>query len=143
LVTHSNALLWTDGRYYLQASQQLDKNWELMKDGLSETPSIGDWLIKNLPQRSLVGIDSTLYEESLFQSLASKLKEINCELVDTKQNLIDLIWNECDKPIFEYKELIQLDIKYTGNSVSQKLDTIREQMIKLNCDAMVVSSLDG
>ena len=33
VVTLSEALLWTDGRYHLQASQQLDQNWTLMKQG--------------------------------------------------------------------------------------------------------------
>jgi hypothetical protein len=45
-VTLQEAALWTDGRYYLQASQQLDKNWQLMKAGLPETPTIADWLNK-------------------------------------------------------------------------------------------------
>lgn len=40
VVTPSAALLWTDGRYYLQASQQLSSEWTLMKAGLRETPSL-------------------------------------------------------------------------------------------------------
>ncbi|XP_025833928.1 xaa-Pro aminopeptidase 1 isoform X3 [Agrilus planipennis] len=39
IVTLQDARLWTDGRYYLQASQELDSNWKLMKDGLPDTPS--------------------------------------------------------------------------------------------------------
>lgn len=42
VVTLEHAALWTDGRYYLQASQQLDNNWTLMKEGLSTTPSEGN-----------------------------------------------------------------------------------------------------
>lgn len=33
IVTNNEALLWTDGRYYLQASQEMDENWTLMKEG--------------------------------------------------------------------------------------------------------------
>lgn len=40
VVTPTAALLWTDGRYYLQASQQLSEDWTLMKAGLKDTPSI-------------------------------------------------------------------------------------------------------
>ena len=61
VVTNEHALLWTDGRYYLQASQQLYSNWELMKDGLPETPSIGDWLIKNVPPHSLVRSNANFF----------------------------------------------------------------------------------
>ena len=95
LVTQSNgALLWTDGRYYLQANQELDSNWSLMKDGLIETPSIGDWLVKNLPSCSKVGIDSRLYEEDLYQTLATKLRANKIDMYHTKINLVDLVWNE-------------------------------------------------
>ena len=34
VITEKEAALWTDGRYYLQAENQLDSNWTLMKDGI-------------------------------------------------------------------------------------------------------------
>ena len=43
-MTLSKAALWTDGRYFLQASKQLDSNWALMKSGLPETLSKEEWL---------------------------------------------------------------------------------------------------
>lgn len=45
IITETEARLWTDGRYYLQASQQLDSNWILMKDGLPETLTQGELII--------------------------------------------------------------------------------------------------
>lgn len=39
VVTQKEACLWTDGRYYLQASQELDENWTLMKESLPGTPT--------------------------------------------------------------------------------------------------------
>jgi len=36
IVTLSKALMWTDGRYFLQAAQQMDSNWTLMKEGIGE-----------------------------------------------------------------------------------------------------------
>ena len=33
VITENQALLWADGRYYLQASEQIDNNWTLMKQG--------------------------------------------------------------------------------------------------------------
>lgn len=41
IITKDEARLWTDGRYYLQASQQLDSSWKLMKEGLPDTPTQG------------------------------------------------------------------------------------------------------
>ena len=47
LVTRrSPAVLFTDGRYFLQASQQLDSNWTLMKSGLPEVPTWQEYLVK-------------------------------------------------------------------------------------------------
>jgi Xaa-Pro aminopeptidase len=47
VVTTKEAALWTDGRYYLQASNELDaQHWTLMKAGLPETPTIAQWLNK-------------------------------------------------------------------------------------------------
>ena len=43
--TKEKAALWTDGRYFLQANQELDSDWILMKDGMPGTQSIDEWLI--------------------------------------------------------------------------------------------------
>lgn len=118
LVTHSDALLWTDGRYFLQASQELDSNWTLMKDGLAETPSIGDWLASKLPTGSKVGVDARLYEEDLFQQLAVRLNKSQIDLLHVDENLIDLVWREngCDEADSkELKKLIVLDKNHTGS----------------------------
>lgn len=52
--------MWTDGRYYQQATSQMDSNWTLMKEGLADTPTIGAWLAKNLKKGDQVGCDGNL-----------------------------------------------------------------------------------
>ena len=42
VVTPDKALLWTDGRYFLQASQELGKEWTLMKAGTPGCPDVGE-----------------------------------------------------------------------------------------------------
>ncbi|CAM9209508.1 unnamed protein product, partial [Hapterophycus canaliculatus] len=44
LVTSTKALMWTDGRYFLQASQQLSADWTLMRLGEQGVPSLEQWL---------------------------------------------------------------------------------------------------
>lgn len=93
VITLDRALLWTDGRYFLQAQQELDESqWQLMRDGLPETPSIGDWLNRNLPPTSVVGIDTTLYQEDFYLTLDTKIRENRLQLFHTKQNLVDIVW---------------------------------------------------
>ena len=48
MVTSNKAALWTDGRYFLQASQQLNNDWILMKSGLPDTPSTPKWLLSQV-----------------------------------------------------------------------------------------------
>jgi Xaa-Pro aminopeptidase len=63
-VSEKEAALFTDGRYFLQASQQLDENWTLMKQGLPKVPTWQEYLVKNLPAKSRIGVDPTLITAS-------------------------------------------------------------------------------
>ena len=141
LVTQDNALLWTDGRYFLQASQQLDTNWKLMKEGLEDTPSLSSWLIKNIPGSSVVGIDSTLYEEDLFVSLENALSYSTLELKSVEPNLVDIVWS-ANRPKLECNQLLKVDLSYCGRKLSEKLKLIRDQMNEKKSYAVVVTSLD-
>lgn len=41
IITQKEALMWTDSRYHLQATQEMDENWTLMKEGLPSVPTQG------------------------------------------------------------------------------------------------------
>lgn len=57
VITHEEALLWTDSRYYIQAAEQLDASlFTLMKDGSPGTPSIGEWLTDHLNEDASVAV---------------------------------------------------------------------------------------
>ncbi|KAJ7074964.1 Creatinase/Prolidase N-terminal domain-containing protein [Mycena belliarum] len=60
IITPKDAFLFTDGRYFLQAEQQLDSNWTLMKQGLPDVPTWQDFLSKKLGPSSRIGIDASL-----------------------------------------------------------------------------------
>jgi hypothetical protein len=57
VVTAKEALLWTDGRYFLQAEKELGREWRLMRAGLPSTPEVPAYLKDTLPAASRVGID--------------------------------------------------------------------------------------
>lgn len=61
VVTTDAAALWTDGRYFLQAEQQLGPGWTLMRSGTPKCPEIQEWLATTLPQGARVGIDPFLH----------------------------------------------------------------------------------
>lgn len=63
-LTQQHAALWTDGRYWLQAANQLDsKHWTLMRQGLPETPTMAAWFAQVLPQGARIGVDPTLLSQ--------------------------------------------------------------------------------
>ena len=74
VVTADKALLWTDGRYHAQAEAEMDHNWTLIKEGLPEAPSQGEWLCSNLDPGSAVGVDPFLMAQTEYASLRAKLK---------------------------------------------------------------------
>ena len=44
------AALWTDGRYFIEASEHLDCNWILMKSGQKDVPKMDEWVKQELEE---------------------------------------------------------------------------------------------
>ncbi|KAJ8920725.1 hypothetical protein NQ315_004864 [Exocentrus adspersus] len=137
VVTHNEACLWTDGRYFLQASQQLDSNWTLMKEGLPSTPSEGTWLSKNLPSGSRVGVDPKLYAFKKYMPLSTQLESAGHKLVPVPTNLIELLWT--DRPKRPANSIVPLPLKYSGKAVKEK---IGKEMKEKNAKYLVLTALD-
>ncbi|CAG8506681.1 11537_t:CDS:10 [Scutellospora calospora] len=127
-VSNDAAALFTDGRYFLQASNQLDRNWQLMKLGLPDVPTWQEYLVQNLPKGSKIGIDPTL-----ITALGSSLIAIN-------QNLVDLVWGD-ERPLRPVNPVMILEERYTGCSHTEKIANLREEF-KESYYGFVVSGLD-
>ena len=92
VITESEALLWTDSRYFLQATEQIDGTGIiLMKDGLPGTPSIEEWLSKHLGAGSTVGIDGMVFSFTATESLRALLKKCDIYL-NTSFTPVDELW---------------------------------------------------
>lgn len=63
------ALLWTDGRYHLQAEKELDQGWTLMKAGNPSVPTIKEFLSTHLSPASRVGIDPFVHSAAFVNDL--------------------------------------------------------------------------
>ena len=89
---------WTDGRYFLQASQQLDCNWELMRTGEPEIPTETEFL-SELSEGSIVACDPTLFGAKTWIDTQKSLEKSGIIFQSFKENLIDMIWtNENGRP---------------------------------------------
>ncbi|KAJ3328237.1 hypothetical protein HDU76_010333 [Blyttiomyces sp. JEL0837] len=141
VVTLDQAALWTDGRYFLQASQQLDTNWILQKSGLPDVPTKEEWLVKVLPKNSRVGLDQTLITVAAARLLSESLSKAGHSLAPLSENLVDQVWGS-ERPSVPKQSVFALDVKYAGVSVAEKLAEVREQLVKKSCVGFVVNTLD-
>ncbi|XP_053307004.1 xaa-Pro aminopeptidase 1 isoform X2 [Spea bombifrons] len=140
IVTEQNAALWTDGRYFLQAAQQIDSNWTLMKMGLKDTPTQEDWLVNVLPEGSRVGVDPFIIQTDQWKTMSLALKNAGHSLVPVQENLIDAIWT--DRPPRPCQSLITLGLKYTGVSWKEKIEALRASMAERKASWIVLTALD-
>ncbi|TFY78231.1 hypothetical protein EWM64_g5781 [Hericium alpestre] len=135
IVTKDNAYLFTDGRYFLQAEQQLDKNWKLMKQGLPNVPTWQEFISKQIPKSERVGIDPGLISAVDAKSFS------DVDFAYTEENLVDKVWG-ADRPARPTNVVFPLDVKYSGQSHADKLAKLREELHRKNAGAMVVTMLD-
>ncbi|KAI9061629.1 Creatinase/aminopeptidase [Trametes sanguinea] len=140
IVTPQNAYLFTDGRYFLQASKQLDQNWTLMKQGLPDVPTWQDFLSKRLENDTRIGVDPTLISASDAESIQKALEPKGSTLVSLSQNLVDAIWH--DRPSRPANKVFPLDVKFSGETHADKLKRVREEIQKKGAKALVVNMLD-
>ncbi|XP_028406917.1 xaa-Pro aminopeptidase 1-like [Dendronephthya gigantea] len=141
VVTLDSAALWTDGRYFLQAEQQLDCNWILQKDREKGTPSQTEWLIKKLKSSDRVGIDPFLVSIDSWDKTAKPLKDANITFVGYPDNLVDEIWTK--RPAEPNVTVIVQELKYTGKSWEDKVKDVQDEIKKVDATAHVVQELDS
>lgn len=140
IVTEQDAAMWTDGRYFLQAAQQMDTNWTLMKMGLKDTPTPEDWLVSVLPESSKVGVDPFIIPADQWKRMSKVLKSAGHALVPVHDNLINVIW--ADRPPRPCKPLMTLGLNYTGISWKDKITALRVKMAERKAVWFVVTALD-
>ncbi|XP_070541372.1 xaa-Pro aminopeptidase 1-like isoform X2 [Ptychodera flava] len=134
-------MMWTDSRYFLQAEQQMDQNWTLMKHGLPNTPSQEEWLVKTLPEGSRVGVDPFLLSHEQWKQIQKHLKIAGQTLVAVNQNLVDIVSGD-ERPLPPNAPVQVLDMKYAGESWEDKVINIRKQMKEKMAEYLVVTALD-
>lgn len=142
VITESSARLWTDGRYFLQASEELGPEWTLMKDRLKGTPTIDAWLSKELEKDMCVGYDPNVVSVSLERSWRKTLESSGITLSPINQNLIDQVWGDL-RPAAPTEPFIHLPVEFSGKLAGDKLIDLRRNMGKAAAaDVAIVTALD-
>merc|ERR1712131_175338 len=137
--TATEAALWTDGRYFLQASQQLDSDWTMMKDGLPETMSIPEWLLTKVPEGGIIGCDGLCTRYNAFESMKKEFASQNRTL-KAIDNPIDAGWE--DRPARPANALEIMPVEKAGQSWQDKLSAVRTEIKKKGCAGLIITMLD-
>lgn len=142
VITRDKAALATDGRYFNQASKQLDSNWLLLKTGLQDVPTWQDWTATESAGGKRVAVDPSLIGCSTAEKLDEKIKKNGgAGLEPVTQNLVDLVWAAA-RPAKPSEPVVLLAEKYAGKDTGSKLEDLRKEVEKKKAKGFVVSSLD-
>lgn len=139
VVTPTEALLWTDSRYFIQAAAQLDGTGiTLMKEGLPGVPSIAEWLCSNLSSGSTLGIDMMLFTPNAATDYRTTLAKRGISIVN-----FDPASSWIGRPALPDAKVFVHDIKYAGETAKSKITRILDHAAaEYNADAVFVSALD-
>ncbi|CAK9807708.1 Xaa-Pro aminopeptidase ApepP [Anthophora quadrimaculata] len=143
IITPNEALLWTDGRYYMQALAEFDpsETWTLMREGLLDTPTRAAWLVANLPSKSTVGADANLMSYTEWAVLHTSLTSAGHCLLPLEENLIDKVWDD-EQPAPTANVILPQPIQFSGCTAGKKVKLCRKVMTKNKAKALVVTALD-
>jgi Xaa-Pro aminopeptidase len=140
VVTAGKAGLWTDSRYFLQAATQLEGSGiELYKTGLPDSISIPDFLLQELPEGAVAGLDGQSYSAAATRTLEGLLGEKHIRL-HTETDLLDELWE--DRPPIPAHSLFELPVEIAGQSVRDKLEAVNRRLRLAGADAVLLCALD-
>lgn len=140
VVTEKDAILWTDGRYFIQAEKELaNSEYEMYKMRTPGFPTYIEWLRDNLNSGDTIGFQGEIFSQSSFEELEKKMEEKEIKFND-ELDLIGELWK--DRPELPKGKVFIHELKYTGKSAKEKIEEVRSEMKKKNAQYYILGSLD-
>lgn len=140
VIMQDMAGLWTDGRYFIQAADQLrGSTIELFKSGEPEVPTVHQFLKEKLEKGMCLGFDGRTVSAKEAEQLGELLKEKDITF-SVNNDLVGEIWE--GRPALSCEPVMELDVRWTGKSRADKIAEIREQMKEKEADIFILTSLD-
>lgn len=143
VVTLHSAALWTDSRYFLAAEQQLEgTEFQLMRERMESTPSIADWLAREVHdgEPTEVGVDGMCISKGEAEGLKAELRHAGGLTLRTNLDILNRVW--ADRPPVPLNKVEIHPLEYAGESVAEKLSRIRTEMRHAGASCMLVTQLD-
>ena len=140
VVTLQDAALWTDSRYFLAASEQLEGTpFQLMKLKIPATPSIAEWLGQVLPKNSIVGMDGWVNTIADIRGMKEELEFQGLKL-ELGNDPAKQLWE--DRPALPDDQIEIHPLKFAGETTTSKLSRLRKELLALHAEGTIVSQLD-
>lgn len=140
LVGLDKAYLWTDGRYFIQAENELKNSGiSLMKINTPGYPTMEEWIRDNLKENDVLGFDGRLFSVNQYESYLNIANEKKFS-INMEKDLLEDIWNTRSE--LPKNKIFLHDEKYAGKSAGEKLNEVRNNMDKKCADSFILSSLD-
>ena len=143
VVTLEHAALWTDSRYFIAAEKELKgTDFQLMKLRVEGTPSISEWLVRELSnyQKAVVGVDGNVNSFTEVSSMERELASKGNITVRTDADPMAELWT--DRPVIPDNKVSLHPLEYSGESTSSKISRIRKQLADSGADGLLVTALD-
>ncbi len=135
VVLEDRAVLFTDGRYTLQARDQVDASIFTIVHISDTTPE--KWLEANLPPGAKVGYDPWLHTVDSAERLAKACANAGASLAPIEPNPIDALWT--DRPAPPFGQVALHDLRFAGEYANAKIARVRTEIANLRADALVIS----
>ena len=140
LVSSDSSKLWTDGRYFIQAENELKGSGiDLMKMRTPGYPTLEEYIKDNVNSGEIIGFDGNCYSANAYKKLL-ELSDENGFKVEVNNDLLDEIWEE--RPGIPKDKIILHDINFCGESRTDKISKVREKMQELKVESFILTSLD-
>ena len=140
VVTADEAGLWTDSRYFIQATAQLEGSGiALHKQGMPDVIDYPEWLATNLKKQAIVCVDGLCISLATVCSLMDLFIPKGISIV-SRPDFIDGLWS--DRPALPDAPVFELGLEYTGRSRADKLAWLREAIATKGCGSILLGSLD-
>ncbi|MDU1854460.1 MAG: aminopeptidase P family N-terminal domain-containing protein, partial [Clostridium baratii] len=140
LIGLNEGILWTDGRYFIQAENELKGSGiKLFKMRIPGWPTLEEWIFENVKSGETIAFDGKVVSLEQYKEIKdiAKEKSINLKI---DEDLLKLIWS--DRPNLPSENIFIHDIMYCGKSAKEKIEEVRNYMRKKEVLNYVISSLD-
>lgn len=136
VITEDAAGLWTDGRYFIQAQMELEgSEVELYRMGMEGVPTVTEYVESQVQEGDVIGFDGQVVSAMAAGKYEAIAKKKGAQVLSV--DLISGIWKE--RPAFPQSRPFILEEKYSGKSLKEKLEEVRQEMKAAGADAHVLN----